>query len=483
MTKIILGYVIFNLYIVLVLLFGLFLEKKTPLDTTMSRKISHIITGPLWLVSCYFFGCTIHWVILNGLGAVAIFILTRMNKLKAFDRDDTENNYGMFYFSFATFIVAIICLCVGPEIYLYSGITYFCLAFGDGLAPITARLCKKWNPKISPTRSLIGSLTVFVVTFFSTWLFSIGFQMNLDILFIFSVAALTCVAEFYGVKGLDNLFIEFLVFGYLLLFHYGYASLMLQIIIITTPWLAMIMIGTHSLDISGGITTLILILVMGIFGGVFETVFTCVYFIIATVVAFVTGRMYAKKIGKKKEKHARTGRQIVAVGLVPLALVIAFYYTQNVFFQLMFCLSITEQFADSMASDIGRLTNGKNVDIIGFKPMDKGLSGGVSLLGTLVALISCFLLPLIPFLFKRIEVIPFLVIGGLAFVGVLIDSVLGSRLQVLYLCPTCGKKVETPMHCEAPTEKIKGFKLIDNTMVNLLTAVFTAGLGCLMLML
>ena len=76
MVKIILGYVVFNLYIVLSLLLGIILEKKTPLDTTMSRKISHLFTSPLWLISCYFFGCTIHWVILNGLGAIAIFVLT-----------------------------------------------------------------------------------------------------------------------------------------------------------------------------------------------------------------------------------------------------------------------------------------------------------------------------------------------------------------------------------------------------------------------
>lgn len=483
MAKIIWGYIAFNLYIVFTLLIGIILEKKTPLDKTTCRKISHLFSAPLWLIACYFFGCTIHWVLLNGLGAVAIFILTYAKKFKSFDRDDTVNNYGMFYYCLSTFIVSIVCLCVGPEIYLYSGIAYYCLSLGDGLAPITAKLLKKCNVQISPTRSLVGSLTVFIISFFSTWIFSLAFKMDLDILFIFSVAALACVTEFYGFKGLDNIFIEFMVFGYLLLYHYGYASMMLQIIIITTPFLAMVMIGTRSLDISGGITSLLLILAMGVFGGVFETVYTSIYFIIATIVAAITGRLYAKKLGKKKEKHMRTGRQIVAVGLVPMGFVIAAYFTKNAFFQLLFTLVITEQFADSMASDVGRLTNGKNVDIIRFKPIEKGLSGGVSLLGTLVALVSCFLLPLIPFLFQRLELIAFLVIAGLAFIGVLVDSVLGSLLQVLYLCPTCGKKVETPIHCEVEAEKIKGFKLIDNTMVNFLTGVLTGGLGCLMLLL
>ena len=199
--------------------------------------------------------------------------------------------------------------------------------------------------------------------------------------------------------------------------------------------------------------------------------------------AAITGRLYAKKTGVKKEKHTRTGRQIVAVGLVPLTFVIVSYFTKEIIFQYLFTLAITEQFADSMASDIGRLTNGKNVDIIGFKPMEKGLSGGVSLLGTLVALFSCFFLPLIPFLFNRLELIPFLLIGAFAFVGVLVDSVLGSLFQVLYLCPNCGKRVETHNHCEVEAEKIKGFKIIDNTMVNLLTGVVCGGLGCFLLLL
>ncbi|MBP5091387.1 MAG: DUF92 domain-containing protein [Bacilli bacterium] len=480
MEKILFGYLAFTAYVVFILAFGMILEKKTKLGTTTCRKITHIISAFLWVICYYFFGCSIHWVILNGIGALGLFLMSYGNLFKHFNRDDATKNYGLFYFGFSTFIVSIFCL-IWPELYLYSGVAYYCLALGDGLAPIMTKLFKSKNVQISPTRSLVGSLTVFFVSLAACFVFYLALGLEIDVLFIFSIAALTTVAEFYGLKGLDNIIIEFMVFGYLVLHHFGLVTPLLEIVILTTPALAMLMIGSKSLDAAGGITSLLLFLAMAFFGDVFETVYTAVYFLVATLIAFITGRIYAKK-GGKKEKHMRTGRQVVAVGLVPLALVIAGYFAKNKFFEVCFYLTVAEQFADSMASDIGRLTSGKNINIVGFKPVEKGISGGVSLLGTLVALFSSFLLPLIPFLFGRIGLIAFLLVGAFSFLGVLVDSFLGSMFQGLYLCHECGREVETALHCDKPTEKIKGFKIVDNTAVNLLSGFAVAALGCFLLL-
>ena len=63
--KIVLGYVIFFLYMGLVMFLGELLKKKTKLDEDMCRKISHVATGLSWLI-CYFFtGLSIHTVIIK----------------------------------------------------------------------------------------------------------------------------------------------------------------------------------------------------------------------------------------------------------------------------------------------------------------------------------------------------------------------------------------------------------------------------------
>ena len=483
----IIGYVVFNVYVVGILGLGILLEKKTRIDKTVCRKLTHVVFAFLWFICYFFFGCSIHWVLLNGIGAAALGVIILGGFMKSYEREDADKSYGIFYFGLSTFVVALVCYLLNlngeaNDLYLFTGIAYYCLALGDGVAPLVVRLFKNFNYKITETRSLVGSLSVFVVSFLSTLGFSLLFGMDLDVLFIFSVAALTCVAEFYGIKGMDNLFIEFSVYGYLLLYHFGLITPLFEIIVLITPFLAVAAIATRSLDVGGGISALVLFFALAFFGDVMPTVYTAVYFVIATVIAVITGRLYYSRKGAERKRHTRTGKQVMAVGIIPIALVVIGYFFDHAIFNVLFYLTVTEQFADSMASDIGRLSKGKNLNIIGFKPVDREISGGVSLLGTTVALFSSFLLPLIPFLFGILSLPQFIAVGVIAFIGVNLDSVLGSLLQALYVCKTCGELVESPTHCETGATLVKGFSIIGNTTVNLLTGVLTCGLGLLILL-
>ena len=480
----ILGYISFIVFTCGIMLLGVVAEKKIKFDKLICRKLVHIAASFLWIICWYFFGCSIHWIILNGLSALALGVVTFSSKMKAFYGDDAGKNYGIFYFSLSTFIVALICYLVGEELYLYTGIVYYCLALGDGFAPIVAKLLKKYNPEIMPNKTLFGSLTVFVVSFLSTLIFSVIFNMQLDILFIFSVAALTCITEFYGLKGIDNLLIEFAVFGYLMLYHFGYVTVLLEIVVLTSPFIAFIAIGSKSLTVSGGICGLVLFYLVAFFdNGLAAVLSMVILFVVATVVAFVTQKLLNKRNGGSSGKHARTGRQLLSVGLAATICLIIYYFTQIQLFYVLYFVALTEQFSDSMASDIGRLTRGKNVDIIKFKPVEKGLSGGVSLLGTVCALIASALLLLIPLLFKTVTVQCFLTATAIAFFGTLVDSVLGSLFQALYRCQVCGAMTETNVHCECRASLVKGVKWLDNTAVNFVTSFITCGVGCLLLLL
>jgi uncharacterized protein (TIGR00297 family) len=178
----------------------------------------------------------------------------------------------------------------------------------------------------------------------------------------------------------------------------------------------------------------------------------------------------------------RNGKQVVTVGLATVLSLIIYYFTKIEFFYALFFLTLTEQFADSMASDIGRLTKGRNIDIITFKPKDKGISGGISILGTICALVSSFILMLIPLLFKVIDWRYYLIISSIAFFGTLVDSLLGALFQALYECEVCGVNTESSLHCSQKTKLIKGAAVIDNCAVNLLTGIVTCFIGCLMLL-
>lgn len=479
----IIGYIAFTVYTCGIMFLGMLVERKTGIDKTVCRKLTHIVSAFVWVICYYFFGCSVHWVILNGVGTVALGVITFCGLMDSYDRDDAKKSYGLFYFGLSTFVVALICYLYGEELYLYTGIAYYCLALGDGFAPIVAKLFKKHNPSIMENRSVAGTATVFAVSFLSAFTFSQIFGMHLGVLFLLSVAALTCVTEFYGIKGIDNLLIEFGVFGYLLLYHFGYVTLIFEIVILVSPFLACIAIKSRSLSVSGGITSLILFYIIGFFGSEpVPVLFTAILFLIATVISFVTHRIYNSRNNSLTARHMRTGKQILAVGFVASICLIIYYFTDKPFFYALFFLALTEQFADSMASDIGRLTKGRNIDITKFRPIAKGLSGGISLLGTLCAAVGSFILALIPLIFGSIGLESYIALSLIAFCGTLIDSVLGSLLQALYRCNICGAYTEDEIHCSGRTELVKGFSIVGNTTVNLMTSFLTCIIGCLLLL-
>ena len=475
------GYIVFTLYTVGIMLIGVWLEGHTSINKTLCRKLTHIVSAFVWVICYVFFGCSLHWVILNGLGTVALGFVTFSKGFKAFGRDDAKNSVGLFYFGLSTFLVAVVCYFFGSELYLYTGITYYCLALGDGFAPLTAMLFKNKNWQIIPGKTLVGTLTVYIVSFLSTLVFSLVFDMRLDFLFMLSVAALTCIAEFYGVKGLDNLFIEFSVFGYFMLYHFGLVGVPLQIVIAISPLLAWMAVGSKSMSAGAGVCAFVLFALTGFYGKDYLPVlFLAVLFATSTAVSVIRKKLLRKSGKYVLSGESRKSRQIIAVGLFAVISLIIYYYSRIEMFYYIFFLALAEQFADSMASDIGSFTKGKNINIITFKPIEKGLSGGVSLLGTFCASASAFIILLFPFLMGAMSVKIYVAVSLMAFVGTLFDSLTGAIFQALYKCDDCGKLVEVKTHCGKRAQLIKGFEIVDNTMVNYIAGFLTCALGVLL---
>lgn len=475
---IVIGYIAFILYTVAIMGAGVLLERKSGINKTVCRKITHIISAFVWVICAFFFGCSIHWVVLNGIGALLLGVVTFSDKLRAFGKGDDGATPGLFYFGASTFVVALICYILGPRFYLYTGIAYYCLALGDGFAPIVAVVAGEKNVKLLPSKTLLGTVSVYLVAFLSVFVFSSVFGMNLDPIFMLSVAALTCITEFYGFLGLDNILIEFSVFGYLLLYHFGLVGLPLQVVLIASPFLAWLAIGAKAMTVDGGIAAFLLFALVGFFSEDFLPVlFIALLFAISTAVSVL-----GKRLGGGAEGHsARRASQIAAVGLFAIIFLGIYRYTDYELFYYLFFLALTEQFADSMASDIGRHTNRSNVNIITLKPIEKGISGGISALGTVSALLGSLLLMSIPYFLGAVSLAAYIVISLLSFLGTVIDSVVGALFQALYRCRECGVKVEKNTHCGIEAELIKGFRAVDNTAVNYIAGFLTSAIGVLLI--
>ncbi len=485
---ILLGYIAFFVYSTTIMVFGVIIEKKTKIDKLVCRKLTHIISAFVWVICWFFFRCSIHWVIANGIGAIALAFVTFGKGFAAYERDDAKKSYGLFYFGFITFVVALICYLVyefadvtlGMQLYFAAGIAYYCLSLGDGLAPIIAGAFRKRNPMLLPSRSLIGTISVFVFSLISTVIFSAIFQLQLSFVFMLSIAALTCIVEFYGIKGLDNILIDLCVFGYITLYYLGLVSPVFQIVVILSPVLASLAFLSKTLSFTGGVSTLILFFLIGYFsnGQALPILFIALMFVLASATSVFSKKMKPSNEEKEKSDHARTGSQVLAVGSVAVVGLILYYWTKETVFCLLYYVCIAEQFADSISSDIGYLTKGRTMDILRWKPIPKGISGGVSLLGTILALLASFSLLLVPLFSKNVEmdVTCYIAASVIAFLGTLLDSVLGSMLQARYRCSHCGALIETDRHCGESTVLVKGFRAIKNVTVNFIT-----GIGCFLL--
>jgi uncharacterized protein (TIGR00297 family) len=142
--------------------------------------------------------------------------------------------------------------------------------------------------------------------------------------------------------------------------------------------------------------------------------------------------------------------------------------------------------ADTWATELGvfnpspprLITSGQTVEI--------GTSGAVSRLGIAASLAGGLAIGLAALTFSLIDawlsgtaigdlgwMIPIALTSGL--IGSLSDSLMGASIQSIYYCPRCEKETEKPLHgCGARTEYRRGWRWLDNDLVNLISSLVGA---------
>jgi uncharacterized protein (TIGR00297 family) len=133
--------------------------------------------------------------------------------------------------------------------------------------------------------------------------------------------------------------------------------------------------------------------------------------------------------------------------------------------------------SDTWATEVGTLARRPPRSIITGRPVPAGTSGGVSLPGTVAALVGA---GFIAFCARLVGWSPATawaaLIGGVA--GSTADSLLGATLQARRWCVPCGAATERTTHpCGAATVPAGGVGWLDNDRVNLLSGLIGAVVG------
>jgi uncharacterized protein (TIGR00297 family) len=120
--------------------------------------------------------------------------------------------------------------------------------------------------------------------------------------------------------------------------------------------------------------------------------------------------------------------------------------------------------ADTWGTEIGTLARSRAVSILTLRPIPTGLSGGVTLVGSLATLCGAALVAAVA---AMTGVASFVSVAASGVAGALLDSILGASAQALRFCPACARECETnPHHCGTATSLRRGAAWLENDAVN-----------------
>ncbi|MBD3290200.1 DUF92 domain-containing protein, partial [candidate division KSB1 bacterium] len=179
------------------------------------------------------------------------------------------------------------------------------------------------------------------------------------------------------------------------------------------------------------------------------------------------GKKQKQKLAEKFQKSSeRDLWQVMANGGIAGIAVLFWNFFPGEFWYYLFVASVAAANSDTWGTEIGVFSKIKPRNILNFKPVPVGSSGGITPLGTFGAMLGSLVIALTGAIYINDMFIVFVIfIAG--FIGSIIDSITGATVQAQYRCPNCHKITEKEIHCTTyKTELISGWRWIDNDFVN-----------------
>ena len=210
------------------------------------------------------------------------------------------------------------------------------------------------------------------------------------------------------------------------------------------------------------------------------------------LIAFFVSSTILSKAGEAS-KRARTGDvvekggerdmwQVLANGGAFAAIALASLMWPGSIWHAAGAAAIASSTSDTWSTEIGTLSRSDPHSIISGINVAPGVSGGVTLLGTIAQILGAAFMSAIVFAFGWGDrAVVAAIIGGIG--GSLIDSVLGATIQGTRWCPHCQRGTERAVHtCGTLTVHSKGLTWLGNDLVNFQSSIGGAMLGLLCLL-
>lgn len=481
MTVKLLSAICLSIIVIIAAVISEIFSRDDVLPAEIARKFVHIVAGITTAYSVKIINDKTVLIVF-GSGAILItFLLLYYNTFRSI-RQTRKKSWGSFGHSVSYLLLVLFFFPAHDEI-IFTAMLVF--GISDSFAAIFGSIFSKSFYKLtSDEKSIIGSFTFFFFTSVIIFLF-FSFQNSIRspesilvfTLFVFAISLILTITEAISSKGIDNFLIP--IFTIIILYIFKTNSdpgLISQFIlgVILSSIVALISVRFSFLTPNGSAATFILAAFIFGFGGFKWALPIMTFFLLSSLLSKI----------RKKSNHdietyfEKTGTrdylQVLANGGIGGILVVYNQIFPAEVNYYIYLASLAAVCADTWATEIGTLRKRTTYNILTFRKTDQGISGGISFVGTLGAILGSFVIAMSGLFWVDMYLVSYLlliVVSGL--LGSFFDSLLGATVQAQGKCGVCEKITEKHIHCGQNTSHYRGFRWLNNDAVNFLASIFS----------
>ena len=444
--------VLFSLAAAAVLAVTLCIEfaiRRAWLPFFIGRKLLHVlaISTTAWIIDISQDSLTLGLVLM----AIGVLLMVVLLKFKWWLQQEFSYGIALFPISLGGLLV----LGVSAS---WIATAAWVLALSDASAGLVGRT---WGaPKLnflSESKSYQGAFAFFAT---ASIVMAIRFpDMHLGWWLLLSL--IPTLTELFSWRGSDNFFLPIFTVGWIqLVLQSPYLGSWIGVlvglaIIIFLAWFVQ---RRNWLDQTGSLAALWIAAILWMSGGWKA--------LSAPVFLLVVGSATGKLIRPNHASEKRTAQQVFSNGLIGVVLYMLYGITGEFHWLLLAWSSFAISVCDTISSEVGVAVGGRTYNALTLRKMAPGLSGGISLAGTAGGLAALLLLVLFLGGILPVSPIQLLWVLGTGFIGMLVDSILGSKWQALWRQGEAWSEVSS----DSPQEVlVKGLPWLDNHWVNFLS--------------
>ncbi len=324
---------------------------------------------------------------------------------------------------------------------------------------------RKWgSPKysfLSESKSYQGALA-----FFITALICMGMRFpDLHVGWWIMLSLLPTLTELFSWRGSDNLFLPIFTVAWIQLLlrtpHLG-SWIWAGVTVLFLIFLAWLVIHKNWLDHTGWWAAVWVAAILWMSGG-WKALSAPVFLL---VLGSVAGRLFRANHSSEK----RTAQQVFSNGWIGVVLYMMYGLTDQFHWQLLAWSSFAISVCDTISSEVGTAIGGKTYNILSFRVMQPGMSGGISFAGTSAGFVALLVLAGCLYFILPVSPIELMWVIATGMMGMLVDSCMGSRWQALW---KQGDNWIEVSGAQPDVLLVKGLPWLDNHWVNFLSNAIT----------